>query len=211
MNRHREYLHVNTVTTELLNSLVNSSWLYGLKMKQGCSVVMGGSCKNRFRAQHLQMLCFTQRSELYYKTIHSSYQITRSVGVHLSVSHLLCWGGGIVLGGRSSLCPRALKDAWLDEVNKEAGLSVKVPMLETDGCVTESETGLTDTAEPAAAGEGDEREEICEKSPPSSVICVYVCVSLLRENEALWTRHLLSTDCDACIELKPFCKTNNEG
>lgn len=44
-------------------------------------------------------------------------------------------------------------DAWLDEVNKEAGLSVKVPMLETDGCVTESETGLTDTAEPAAAGE----------------------------------------------------------
>lgn len=48
-------------------------------------------------------------------------------------------------------------------VNKEAEpLSVKVPILETG--VTESETGLTDTAEPAAA----------------------------------------STDCVACIELKPF-------
>lgn len=33
------------------------------------------------------------------------------------------------------------------------GLSVNVPMLETEGCVTESETGFTDTAEPAAAGE----------------------------------------------------------
>lgn len=44
----------------------------------------------------------------------------------------------------------------MDVVNKEAGpepLSVKVPMLETDACVTESEAGLTDTAEPAAAGE----------------------------------------------------------
>ena len=42
----------------------------------------------------------------------------------------------------------------MDAVNKEAGpLSVKVPMLETDACVTESEVGLTDTAEPAAAGE----------------------------------------------------------
>lgn len=68
----------------------------------------------------------------------------------------LCWGGGMVLGGRSSLCPRALRDVWLDVVNKEAGpepLSVKVPMLETDAGVTESDAGLTDTAEPAAAGE----------------------------------------------------------
>lgn len=29
-------------------------------------------------------------------------------------------------------------------------------MLETEGCVTESETGFTDTAEPAAAGERQE-------------------------------------------------------
>lgn len=50
-------------------------------------------------------------------------------------------------------------------VNREAeALSVKVAMLETDAGVTESEAGLTDTAEPAAA----------------------------------------STDCAACIELKPF-------
>lgn len=62
----------------------------------------------------------------------------------------------MVLGGRSSLCPRALRDVGLDVVNKEAGpepLSGKVPMLETDAGVTESEVGLTDTAEPAAAGE----------------------------------------------------------
>lgn len=58
-----------------------------------------------------------------------------------------------MLGGRSSLCPRALRDGWFDEFNKEVGLSVKVPILETEGCVTESETGLTDTAEPAAAAE----------------------------------------------------------
>lgn len=60
----------------------------------------------------------------------------------------------MVLGGISSPCPRALRDAWLDAVNKEAGpelLSVKVPMLETDAGVTESGADLTDTAEPAAA------------------------------------------------------------
>lgn len=33
--------------------------------------------------------------------------------------------------GRSSLCPRALRDVWLGEVSREAGLSVKVPILET--------------------------------------------------------------------------------
>lgn len=33
-------------------------------------------------------------------------------------------------------------------------------MLETGGCVTESETGLTDTAEPAAAGETREQNSI---------------------------------------------------
>lgn len=37
-------------------------------------------------------------------------------------------------------------------------LSVKVPMLETEGCVTESETGFTETAEPAAAG-GETRDK----------------------------------------------------
>lgn len=36
------------------------------------------------------------------------------------------------------------------------GLSVKVPMLETGGCATESETGFTDNAGPAAAGERQE-------------------------------------------------------
>lgn len=37
-------------------------------------------------------------------------------------------------------------------VSREAEpLSVKVAMLETDAGVTESEAGLTDTAEPAAA------------------------------------------------------------
>lgn len=44
----------------------------------------------------------------------------------------------------------------MDVFNKEEGpelLSVKVPMLETDAGVTKSEGGLTDTAEPAAAGE----------------------------------------------------------
>lgn len=62
----------------------------------------------------------------------------------------------MLLDGRSSLCPRALREAWLDEVNKEAGLSVKVPILETDVCETESGTGFTVTAEPAAAGESRE-------------------------------------------------------
>lgn len=58
----------------------------------------------------------------------------------------------MLLGGRSSLWPRALRGVWLAVVNKEAELlSVKVPMLETDAGVTESEAGLTDTAEPAAA------------------------------------------------------------
>lgn len=55
----------------------------------------------------------------------------------------------------------------MDVVNRDAGpgpLSAKVPMLETDAAVTESETGFTETADPAAA----------------------------------------STDCVACIELKPF-------
>lgn len=33
--------------------------------------------------------------------------------------------------GRSSLCPRALKDVWLGEANREAELSVNVPILET--------------------------------------------------------------------------------
>lgn len=65
-----------------------------------------------------------------------------------------------MLGGRSSLCPRALRDAGLDAVRREAGpelLSVKVPMLETDACVTESEAALT--AEPAAAAERDRDTE----------------------------------------------------
>lgn len=60
----------------------------------------------------------------------------------------------MVLGGKSSLWPRALRDAWLDAFNKEAGpepLSTNVPMEETDADVTESEMDLTDTAEPAAA------------------------------------------------------------
>lgn len=126
--------------------------------------------------------------------------------VHLSVSHLLCWGGGIVLGGRSSLCPRALRHVWLDEVNKEAGLSVKVPMLETDGCATESETGLTDTAEPAAAGERQETSGI----KPNPDLSVYVCSNVQHNFRQLLKRHLPSTDCGACIEVKPFCKANNE-
>lgn len=53
--------------------------------------------------------------------------------------------------GRSSPCPRALRDVWLGEVSREAGLSVNVPMLATDVCAAESGTGFTDTAEPAAA------------------------------------------------------------
>lgn len=57
--------------------------------------------------------------------------------------------------GRSSLCPRPLSDVWLGEVSREAGLSVKVPILETDVCDTESGTGFTDTAEPAAAAAGE--------------------------------------------------------
>lgn len=69
----------------------------------------------------------------------------------------------MLLGGMSSLCPRALWDVWLDAVNKEAGpVSVKVPMLETDACVTESEAGLTDTAEPAAAGERQKIQSQCD-------------------------------------------------
>lgn len=60
----------------------------------------------------------------------------------------------------------------MDEVNKEAGLSVKVAMLETDGCVTESETGLTDTAEPAAAEE--RHKALLEYIPIWSDL--YVCV-----------------------------------
>lgn len=66
-------------------------------------------------------------------------------------TYLLCWGGGMLFEGRSSLCPRPLSDVWLGEVSREAGLSVKVPILETDVCDTESGTGFTDTAEPAAA------------------------------------------------------------
>lgn len=57
--------------------------------------------------------------------------------------------------GRSSLCPRPLSDDWLAEVIREAGPSVKVAMLETDVCDTESGSGFADTAEPAAAAGGD--------------------------------------------------------
>lgn len=81
----------------------------------------------------------------------TSYSI---VHVNLAASYLLCWGGGRVLGGRSSLCPRPLWDIWLDVDNMEAEPpSPKEPMLETG--VTESEPGLTDTAEPAAARKRD--------------------------------------------------------
>lgn len=59
-----------------------------------------------------------------------------------------------MLGGRSSLCPRALRDGGFDEFNKEVGLSVKVPMLEAEGCATESETCFPNATEPAAAGGG---------------------------------------------------------
>lgn len=44
------------------------------------------------------------------------------------------------------------------DIKEAEPLSVKVPMLETG--VTESETGLTDTAEPAAAGERGDISEI---------------------------------------------------
>lgn len=71
-----------------------------------------------------------------------------------SETHLLCWGGGMLFEGRSSLCPRPLSDVWLGEVSREAGLSVKVPILETDVCDTESGTGFADAAEPAAAAWG---------------------------------------------------------
>lgn len=63
------------------------------------------------------------------------------------------------------MCPNALSEVGLEEVNMEAGpepLSVNVPMLETDVGATESRVDFT--AEPAAA----------------------------------------STDCVACIALKPF-------
>lgn len=88
--------------------------------------------------------------------------------------------------------------------NKEAGpepLSVKVPMLETDAGVTESEAGLTDTAEPAAA---EERRVIREKNVSENF-------NNACKKKSSVNRRLPSTDCVACIELKPFCKTNNEG
>lgn len=73
-----------------------------------------------------------------------------------------------------------------------------MPKLETDADVTESGAGLTDTAEPAAAGEGVSTEKVCGKLENfnNTVISVNRC--------------LPSTDCVACIEVKPFCKTNNE-
>lgn len=50
------------------------------------------------------------------------------------------------------MCPNALSEVGLEEVNMEAGpepLSVNVPMLETDVGATESRVDFT--AEPAAA------------------------------------------------------------
>lgn len=79
-------------------------------------------------------------------------------------THLLCWGGGMLFEGRSSLCPRPLSDVWLGEVSREAGLSVKVPILETDVCDTESGTGFTVTAEPAAAAEETPRDGLSKRA-----------------------------------------------
>ena len=75
----------------------------------------------------------------------------------------------MVLGGRSSLCPKALRDVWLGVVNKEAGLeplSVKAPMLETDAVVTASEA---DAAEPAAARKRRRGQEQTRETPDTVV------------------------------------------
>lgn len=89
-------------------------------------------------------------------------------------------------------------------------MSVKVPMLETDACVTESEAGLTDTAEPAAAGERQKIQSQCDwkKSFSDNFNNAF---RGKEKKKSFVNRHLPSTDCVACIELKPFCKNNNEG
>ena len=85
-------------------------------------------------------------------------------------------------------------------------MSVKVPMLETEACVTESEAGLIETAEPAAASERD------QKKRQQNTECVPSQMpQRLSTMQSFVNGHLPSTDCIACIELKPFCKTNNEG
>lgn len=59
------------------------------------------------------------------------------------------------------MCPRALSDDCFDVVNKEAGpepLSVSVTM-ETDAGAAESEADFTDTADPAVAGQTEQRQD----------------------------------------------------
>lgn len=125
-------------------------------------------------------------------------------------THLLCWGGGMLFEGRSSLCPRALRDVWLGEVSMEAGLSVKVPILETWVCETESGTGFTDTAEPAAAGE-------TRWDGLNKCTCCTIPTTLSKQLKKEKKKMMLSNsgspsrDCVPCIELKPFCKNEQSG
>lgn len=65
---------------------------------------------------------------------------------------MLCWGANEL--GETSSWPRALRGVWLDVVNREGGPdegSANDTMLETNGETTDSDTGFTGTAEPAAA------------------------------------------------------------
>lgn len=136
-----------------------------------------------------------------HKTNHAAFTDTllqqiQDNGFHLSASYLLCWGAGMELEGRSSLCPRALIDVWLDVVSNEAGpepLSAKVPMLETDDGVTESEAGFTDTAEP-------------EEAIKWNIVLTFVDQTQMESNFTNVFKmrrkiNLPSTDGAACIEL----------
>lgn len=63
------------------------------------------------------------------------------------------------------------------------GLSVKVPMLEAEGCVTESETGFTDTAEPAAAVE--RRESTTDFPAHWLYMDIIQCIELITKHKEL--------------------------
>lgn len=97
-------LHTLCYKYRTKNSPLSLSWMSELKMQQGCSVVMGESCKKkkkkkteRFRAHlnyhaitlHSQILGFTQRSELYHITMYS-YHITIPVNFLLYVCQFIC-------------------------------------------------------------------------------------------------------------------------